>query len=432
MYIFLDTNIFLHFKQFDQIDWRKIINSQEVIIVIAPIVIKELDKHKTNNNDKIATRAKKTLNLIENLLEIDKNKNHKKIDIEYINKSPLEITFINNALSANEQDDCLLSSILEYKNDHPESEVSLIAHDTGIRLKAKRLYIDIIKMPKEFLLPNEKSKIEKENEKLKIELKEFQNRIPKLKICFNNKEEFLKEKITYKNIDIKNEISKTMNKLTKEITKLNEESNKLELYGLNKLVASYINPPLTKQRIDEYNKKLEKYFVSYKTYLEEKYKYLNYKSLTIKIDLLLINEGTGPAENIDLSLYFPDGFEIMGMDEFNSEPKEPIKPYRPKNNFDYDQKLLNIDIPAIIFKDNKYKSNTTKPIIRKTNSYEIKYHIDNLKHFQSHIFDPLFLTFPSYNEIINFKFNYEISEKNIPIIIKNTLNVEVKKVLING
>jgi len=39
-YIFLDTNVFIHFKDFDQIDWKNVINSDEdFLITIVPIVI---------------------------------------------------------------------------------------------------------------------------------------------------------------------------------------------------------------------------------------------------------------------------------------------------------------------------------------------------------------------------------------------------------
>ena len=61
-YIVLDTNIFIHFRDFDQIDWKSILNSKEdFLILIPPIIIDELDSHKYNKNPKISKRVKRIL-----------------------------------------------------------------------------------------------------------------------------------------------------------------------------------------------------------------------------------------------------------------------------------------------------------------------------------------------------------------------------------
>ncbi len=50
-YIVLDTNIFIHFRDFDQINWSELVgNNQDYIILIPPTVIDELDRHKYNKN----------------------------------------------------------------------------------------------------------------------------------------------------------------------------------------------------------------------------------------------------------------------------------------------------------------------------------------------------------------------------------------------
>jgi len=67
-YIALDTNIFIHFKDFDQIDWKSLTSiNDSFTIIIPPVVIDELDKHKYNKNPKISRRVKRILPKIENL-----------------------------------------------------------------------------------------------------------------------------------------------------------------------------------------------------------------------------------------------------------------------------------------------------------------------------------------------------------------------------
>ena len=70
-YIFLDTNVFLHFKNFEDIDWSETINTEQksICIVIPFIVIDELDKHKYNLNPKISGRIRKLMPKLHKILE---------------------------------------------------------------------------------------------------------------------------------------------------------------------------------------------------------------------------------------------------------------------------------------------------------------------------------------------------------------------------
>ena len=58
MTFFVDTNILLHYVPLDQVDWNEVCGTNSVTILIAPIVIEELDKQKRNSNAKISKRAK--------------------------------------------------------------------------------------------------------------------------------------------------------------------------------------------------------------------------------------------------------------------------------------------------------------------------------------------------------------------------------------
>ena len=67
IYIFVDTNIFLHCKFFIEIPWSELFGNPYKI-VLAPVVLDELYKHKRNRNSKIASRAKKVLSRIEQMV----------------------------------------------------------------------------------------------------------------------------------------------------------------------------------------------------------------------------------------------------------------------------------------------------------------------------------------------------------------------------
>src|SRR3989442_566400 len=72
VYCFLDTNILLHFQTFNEVDWPKVLNATQVCLVLAPIVLRELDKHKDDyHNERRRNRARVILSQLKPLLEAE-------------------------------------------------------------------------------------------------------------------------------------------------------------------------------------------------------------------------------------------------------------------------------------------------------------------------------------------------------------------------
>ena len=57
-YLFLDTNIYLHYIDVEQINWDKIVGDTSITIVVPRITIREIDQHKDQSRRKIQKRAK--------------------------------------------------------------------------------------------------------------------------------------------------------------------------------------------------------------------------------------------------------------------------------------------------------------------------------------------------------------------------------------
>ncbi len=63
-----DTNVFLHFKRFDQIDWAAVVGGSPVRVVIPLRVVEELDLKKASRRRDLARRAQNVLTLLESLV----------------------------------------------------------------------------------------------------------------------------------------------------------------------------------------------------------------------------------------------------------------------------------------------------------------------------------------------------------------------------
>ncbi len=440
-YIFLDTNIFLHFQFFDQIKWNEIVNDT-FKIMLAPTVIDELDKHKRNTSSKIANRAKKVLNKIDQLLEKDYDNSY---PIEYISQKPDSTTLSKFNLQREEQDDCIIAAILEFREKDESREIIFVTNDTGPKLKSKSYDIQTIKLVDKYLLPNEKTEEEKQLAHLIIENNNLKSKIPKINLTFAEGDNVLKHHFEQYKTDRRSFVNDQYDKekmRLKPILDQNSDSersvllNDENLSPLQKAITEanmdFGFNRLSKEQIESYNKDLENYYSEYLQYLSEKYEHEKYLSLIFPINLELSNTGNVPAEDIDIWLHFPDGFSLYSYKNIVPEPIEPVEPYLPKNMFDFPRfNFMNLYSPSNIISQNSSvlgnMSTSVIPDIRQTNSYEVEYGFGTLKHNQNIRLSSLIVEFSSFTEIKSFSIDYKIMVSNIPNLIEGKLNVSLIK-----
>ena len=63
-----------------------------------------------------------------------------------------------------------------------------------------------------------------------------------------------------------------------------------------------------RQFYEDYNRRVEKYYREYEKYLRDTADLKTLATRTIKLQLIVHNSGTCPAEGIHVQLHFPDGF----------------------------------------------------------------------------------------------------------------------------
>ena len=162
-YIFIDTNIFLHFQDFRKIEWNNEAKVKECTLVIAPIVLDELDEKKIGTS-RIGNKARQVLNTVENL--IDKAALNESIGFEVLLEKPMQRIYDENELNFKEQDHRLIASIIDFKEKRQVGDVMLCTNDIGPRLRAKQYGITSLKLSDKYLLPEQESEIEKKIKKL--------------------------------------------------------------------------------------------------------------------------------------------------------------------------------------------------------------------------------------------------------------------------
>jgi len=436
MHIFLDTNILLHFQSFETIPWNEIFEKEIITLCFAPIVIQELDQLKYLANGKIRKKAKIICNKIEKF-RIENNNISSTLKVEIRITKPNKNTFKDNYLPMYDKDNELLATILEYK-EKISDEVVLVTNDTGPRLKAESLNIICAKISEKYFLTPEKSSLEKEILKLKLENEKLKNISPKLIVTFENGVHNISYDVEHSVHNLQGFTENRIDAIKRKYPQIEftpQKEPKTVDHPIANAMATYLdafsiyNPK--KEDYDKYNENLEKFYSQYEEYLTELYNYKYQSELNINLTLFLLNEGTAPADNIDVKLTFPDGFEIMEKDEWkNFEPTSPSIPSKPKSKNIMDS----IITPSLnnlynIHRPNDFEPvNISDPTIKKTNSYDVSLNVKYLKHTQNVSILNLVIIFESYEKIKNFSIQYSIIAANIPTEENGTLNVLLNKI----
>jgi len=420
-YIFIDSNILIHFKEFESIDWLEEISGTECTIVIAPIVIDELDRKKIGT-DKLSNRARKALIKIEALSEKMNSEIRSHVFIEIVHKKPTKALFRKYDLNADEPDQRLIGTILQFKIDRKTDEVLLCTNDIGPRLRAKPYNIGSIKLNEKYLIPHQISELEKKLKQLEDENRMLKNSIPVVSLHFEGNKKFLEfKRWDKKSVDENSFIETSMKELKSKYPLLEIEDMNQNLNAIAQLAKSLGSP--SEEQVKNYNSKLFEYFEEYKRWLKEFYKYKISKTLTFRIALFISNTGTKPAEDLDINLHFPDGFELYDNSSIPNIQSAPNPPFKPTSKLDFGK----ISVAAVGNSKSSHKDanfNFNRPIIKKTNSYDVNFPIATLKHGITESLEELLVVFANTDMVKNFKIDYKLNVANIPKVVEGKLNIK--------
>ena len=434
--IFVDTNIFLHYQFFLEIPWAKLYG-KEYQLVLTLTVINELDKHKRNANPKIASRAKQVLSRINELL-----KDSDSFPISHFPQRPTAEIFEQYQLDRQEQDDCILATIIAYQSVYPDHKVLFVSNDTGPRLRAAHLQLEADELPEKFQNPNEVSEEQKQIKQLKKELDLLKNAMPKLSLSFADDSNLLKSTLTNtllpKDLYIENACEKLVENLCylefddpiykneKIMKRLEEAKNEWQKDSLVWHYDPSCARHLVNQGIEKYNKALRQYENTLNAYFEAQHEIEDIQSRTLKIDLKIANIGNAPANDLELWLYFPEDISLAYSDGLPSLSKVPSPPKKPIHNFDADAHRYSV-LPRLGSEREYYPKveNFKRHDLVAISSHILHHRYEALKHYKSHNLESYYIIFNSFEAINNFKIEYKILANNIPEPVEGFLSVAI-------
>lgn len=445
--IYLDTNIFLHYQPFTQINWLELVKAESVTIVITPVIIRELNKQKdSQGNPKKRKRAAET---IKKLFELSESDNPSQIadGIEiYLEDREPSFDFAKYQLNFDIQDDHLIASILSNKLENPAQNIVLITSDLGLQLnlKARRIGVDTLTMPEKFKIADELDPNEIKIKKLEQENRELRSRTPVLSLLFENGNQNnlykLTQPVTISENEIEDKVAEKKSVLA-GIAK-EEKNKKIDLSAGELRIESVINVLssnlIPREEIQRYNSDFELFIPKYKEYLTKILDYDNLIKRIIELKISLTNNGTAPAEDIDIYLYFPANFQQIADILEGDLPHPPEPPTPPEGPKTYQQKIIEPMMGGLIVQSPELHNynqafSHVLPIdssdrrIKRISSTEVQVHIQKVKHNFQEPLGSLFVIFNNYESAKSFNINYNILAGNIPQKIVGRLNVVIEK-----
>lgn len=433
--LFLDTNIYLHYKDIDAIDWKSLAHADQVLIVIPPIAVQELNKQKdTHSKPRVRARAAKAIDKLSDLFsESGRAQIRPDVHVLLEDRHP-NIDFAAFQLVREAQDDHFIASMIMYKQENPETDVELVTSDSGLILlqKVRRHEVGIgaWRLPNDLKLPDEPDPVQQEVEKLRRQVIDMQSRLPKLSLKFKSgadrvnvtvpairpfDPDYVRQKV---------EEAKLANpKITPRASTSNSAMSPLEALSQSMLG---IGSPIPQAEVDIYNAELDRYYEACIPYFEEEWKFNSLKARVVRLNISLFNDGTAPAQDMDVSMHFPDGFELLNddnVDQFLIEPQHPVLPTKPMNQL---RKFMNTysavspDISSFIVPSPIQKSypteppNVSSPVIKRGNSFTVEFHVAAVKHHTDEALDTLYLFFKETDVPRSFQIDYTLLSASLP------------------
>jgi PIN domain len=430
---FPDTNVFLHYRPVPELDWHSMAHGHPVRIQIAPIVTRELEERKTFHSIKhIRERAAVALKMLHKFLEEGVPcKIRDGVLLDFLIHEPSQEFALSRHLNLQLADDWLVATVLAFRETNPAAKTLLVTSDLPLIVKARHYQIDVVQPPSNQRLQDVPDAAEQKIRSLENELRQYKSRVPDLTVLFDDGEDHKKFQIFPPLPNVESEIESSLRAI-KEKHPLTKPEPQPQQTGLP--ISDVLSQQLaeTVRSItaaahgfqEDYDARLKRWYGRYEDYLRETAALKDRERRTINLNLMLVNRGSCPAEDIHMMFHFPDGFEIYDEE---SQPDLPEEPTPPSPGYAFPV----LSIPASLIRPQiprlPQPENPHAPKIRKTNSYDVTFHCNRLKHDFLYRCRPLYLAFDSFDAAQSFSFTYSIHAANTPLPQNGALHVILEK-----
>ena len=273
--VFIDSNVLLHYRFFDELDWTTLIKADEVVLTICAPVIRELDRKKwSGHSSRVRDRAVRVMRRIGALISDNQRVSlSERMSLWLPSREP-SIDYGTHSLDKTVVDDVILACIVEgYGCEN--SEPVLVSADLGLRLKANNLSLKTVVPPDDWRLPLETDETEKQLKATQTELNALKAAAPRLRLVFGNGNSFVE-------YDVQPRPAWSEEEIAKRLEEIKDNDSPMEIAELTHEFLAILAT---------YNSVLRKYYREYEHYLRSRPTVFEPRDRTLSLKLRLENIG---------------------------------------------------------------------------------------------------------------------------------------------
>lgn len=421
-FVFVDTNVFVHFEFFKNVDWAAELAARDVTLVLPPVVIEELDKRKWSGTRREKERAKAVLRAFKELgLSTAPAQVRPHVSIVALDDEPDDAFLARHRLQARSADDRLLASALAFKEGRPDARVLVLTADTGLAIKAPTRQMEVATPAERLELVDEPDETERALDAARRELAAVKNAAPKLRIKFDSG--------TYLELDrcLADPLEPVMREklLTEWRARHPHVSSTPDAFVLpggsriDLSIFSGIPGYLSEENAKKHNAAIERHFAQYREYLERWPSAFNSLKRCVEIRLVLENDGSAPADDVHLLLWTQArGLWREGMPDVDAPPEMP----KERSPFDIN---LASTLPHFDPGDFRHRDDPIDGPNFSEDPIEVEYTVRRVKHHVPCALPTVHFQFETNEDVASFAINYRLIAANVREPQEGQLNVRI-------
>jgi PIN domain len=328
VYVFPDTNLFIQCIALEGIDWSDWQEYDELHLIVSRPVQREIDHQKNRGNDRIGRRARKTASLLREIIVdglgykvIRESNPCVKLFIKPTVRPSRELSEI---LDYQERDDQLVGTVHAFAAAHPDLDVRLLTHDTGLMATAPLVGVEAVPIPETWVQPAEDSKEQKTIKALEEENRRLRNTEPKFDIvCIdgqNRSVDDLKYEFRYHQALTEEELVGLVERIRIHCPpatdfgprKAMERKPHGQAYRMSAVREVFV--PATEEAIEEYRSQIyPNWLQKCENKLRTIHSVLNRRNVRPTFCFLARNVGTRPGQDVLIGMEASGGIKIMPL-----------------------------------------------------------------------------------------------------------------------
>ena len=398
VFAFIDTNVLLHYRFFCDVDWAAALDEPEVVLVLAPVVLSELNDHKWSGSRREKARAKGVLKAIDEIeLAAEAIGIRAGVSVMGIGHEPAEAVFARYRLQGSVNDDRLLASLLAFREERGSNHrVRLVTADAGLRVKARVQRIEVVAPADDLAIADEPDETERRLSAANRELAAYKSAAPDLRLTIEG-EPFIECKV---------HLVREFDRPTLE--RLFVEWRSRYPLGLPGFISAE-------------DAEIALAFEKYKKYVEAWPSIVNRYRRSLELKFVLENSGTAPADDVHLNLWTgADGVWIEELPDLPTPARDAEAP-----------RLLGVvrPPPQDALCGSRHVSGAPRdsdgPNVSEAEPKCVEYWEKRVTHHVPRELSPVYFQFTADETVGSFSINYRLVAANIPEPQKGTVHVKL-------